>query len=102
MRAYLSFKKMLTPILIQVVFWLGSLVSVGVGALMIFDPSMIPANGQAVRPFLSGSEAGTVMGIILIVLGPIVVRLACEGMIVVFSINDTLTEIRKSLDNETT
>ena len=42
------------------------------------------------------------MGIILIVLGPIVVRLACEGMIVVFSINDTLTEIRKSLDNETT
>ncbi|MFP6767778.1 MAG: DUF4282 domain-containing protein [Planctomycetaceae bacterium] len=102
MGAYLSFKKMLTPILIQVVFWLGSLVSVGVGALMIFNPSMIPlpANGLGGPDPLTG--AGTVGGIILIVLGPIVVRLACEGMIVVFSINNTLTEIRKSLDNEIT
>jgi hypothetical protein len=102
MRAYLSFKKMLTPILIQVIFWIGSLVSVGIGALTIFNPSMIPLEGFGYERPEVGTVAGAVAGIFFMVVGPIVIRLACEGMIVVFSINDTLTEIRKSLDNETT
>ena len=77
----MQFKKMLTPVIIQILFWLGSILSVLVGlGLLIF-----------------GLEDEKLLGLILILLGPIVVRIYCELLIVVFTINDTLTEIHRSL-----
>lgn len=77
----MQFKKMLTPVIIQILFGLGSILSVLVGlGLLIF-----------------GLEEEKLLGFILILLGPIVVRIYCELLIVVFTINDTLTEIHRSL-----
>ncbi len=77
----MQFKKMLTPVIIQILFWLGSILSVLVGlGLLIF-----------------GLEEEKLLGLILILLGPIVVRIYGELLIVVFTINDTLTEIHRSL-----
>jgi len=81
MSDFMQFKKMLTPVIIQILFWLGSILSVLVClGLLIF-----------------GLEEEKLLGLILILLGPIVVRIYGELLIVVFTINDTLTEIHRSL-----
>jgi len=73
MGEYLSFKKLITPLMIQVLFWV-SVVSNTFNAL-----------------FYSG---GFFRGLLLLIIGPIVIRVVCEALIVVFEINNTLTEIR--------
>jgi hypothetical protein len=37
--------------------------------------------------------SGSVMGLLVVIVGPLVVRIYCELLIVVFRINDTLTGI---------
>jgi hypothetical protein len=73
MSDYLSFKKLITPVLIQLLFWIAVLINT-IEAL--FD------------------SGGFWNGLLELVLGPILIRVACEGLIVVFEINETLTEIR--------
>ena len=75
MNDYLTFKKMITPILIQVLFWVGVVGCILSGLFAMFS-------GQ----FL--------YGLLIILVGPIFVRLYCELIIVIFSINDSLTQIK--------
>jgi hypothetical protein len=67
---------MVTPVIIQVLFWLGVAVSVVAGLLEIGE-----------------SPLG---GLLLIVLGPLVVRLYCELLIVVFRIHDLLRAVERN------
>jgi len=76
LKGYLNFDRMLMPILIQVLFWLG-VVGIIVGGIV----TMTQKNG--VGP-----------GLAMIILGPIGVRLYAEMLIVIFKINDTLTEVK--------
>jgi hypothetical protein len=73
MGEYLSFKKLITPTLVQVLFW-----------------AAVVGN-TIVALFYMG---GFWLGLIRLVVGPIVIRVFCEGLIVIFEINNTLTEIR--------
>lgn len=82
MSDFWSFRWMLTPVLIQLTFVLGSLAAIAVGFVAI-------GNGAANHD--SGRLAG---GIALVLLGPVVVRLYSEILIVVFRINESLTDIR--------
>jgi hypothetical protein len=81
MTDFLSFKRMLTPAFIQVIFWLGVAFCVIGGIWMITNA------------FMPGQE---LMGVLLLLLGPIVVRVNCEIIIILFRINENLTEIRNS------
>lgn len=74
---FFSFRTMITPIIIQVIFWLGVVgcVIMGLGAVM---------GGRGLY------------GLVLIVVGPIVVRIECELLILLFRIHDALQEIRAS------
>lgn len=83
MEDFLSFRKMLTPIIIQVLFWIGVLATVISGLVMMTQ---------------GGSNIA--MGVLSIVLGPIIVRIYCELLIVIFRINDTLTEIKNSKSSQ--
>jgi len=88
MNDYLKFNKMIAPTLIKVFFWIGVITCIGTGIniLVEWPPSSgIPAGGQA---------------ILIIGLGPIALRLACELLLVTFSIHTTLVEIRNNLDNQ--
>ena len=85
---FLNFKKMFTPIFIQVLFWVGIFVSVLTGFIMISDG--ISDNGAFM----------VFMGLGYLLLGPIIVRVYCEILVVVFSINDTLTNIKNGLANK--
>jgi hypothetical protein len=72
---YLSFRRMITPVFIQVIFWIFAGIAVlgGLAALV---------SGEALS------------GLLLIVLGPLFARIYAEILIVIFRINDNVAAIR--------
>lgn len=84
---FLKFRKMVTPAIIQVLFWVGVAVSV-IGSLAIMAMSF-GRYGGGIGTFLGG--------LLMLVLGPVVVRIYCELLILFFRMNETLTEIKDSL-----
>lgn len=86
MKDFWNFKKMITPIIIQVLFWLGVLGCIIGGIVQIVSGIEYPDPGMIFA------------GIAWLILGPIVVRIYCELLIILFSINDTLTDIKKQLN----
>ena len=77
MNEFLSFKKMITPIIIQVLFWLGVIVVVIASLLNMFTQSFF-------------------YGLGMLILGPILVRVYCEILIVLFKIHGCLEAIREA------
>lgn len=75
MNEFLAFKKMVTPVIIQVIFWIGIIAIVigGLGAMF---------------------QKGFFMGLLILILGPIGWRVYCEILIVIFRIHDNLAAIR--------
>jgi hypothetical protein len=82
-----AFRTMLTPLLVQVIFWIGVLACVAVGAYHIIQAR----SGDA------WNRIEVLRGIAWIVFGPLAVRLVCEVVILFFRMNETLTEIRNKL-----
>jgi hypothetical protein len=84
---FLSFRRMISPIVIQVFFWLGTVACVlsGLGTML------------ATRSYGGVSTHGVVTGLAIIVLGPLMIRIWCEVVIVFFRMNETLTDIRNGL-----
>jgi len=76
MEDFLTFRKMITPVLIQVIFWVGVVVAILNGVRMI--------------------KINLIMGIVTLVVGPVLWRVWCELMIVMFKILETLTDMRDS------
>jgi len=76
MNDYLTFDKFITPVIIQILFWLGLATVVILGLLAI-------VNG------------GAVQGLFLILLGPIIWRVYMELLLVMFKIREELYLIRK-------
>jgi hypothetical protein len=74
---------MAAPHFIQVLFWLG-LVAVVIGGI-----------GVLIVGLRDNHAATAISGIGLILFGPLGVRLYAEAMIVVFRINETLTDLRE-------
>lgn len=86
MEDFFAFRRMVTPLIIQILFWIGVVIVVISGLVLIFVGS----------PTLSRPEAiGT--GLLILALGPIGVRVYAELLIIVFRINETLTDIREQL-----
>ncbi|MBN1284155.1 MAG: hypothetical protein JXB47_02025 [Anaerolineae bacterium] len=83
MRDYLTYRRMIVPILIQGVFWIGAVGSIVVGAWLAIQDG---------RPLL---------GILIMILGPLGVRVGTEVLMVVFRISLTLTEIKEILAKQT-
>jgi hypothetical protein len=77
MNEFLSFRKMITPLFIQVIFWL----MVGLCVL-----------GGLINMFQGG--VNIFVGLVMIVLGPLFIRIYCELLIVLFRIYDELVGIR--------
>ena len=89
MTDFLAFRRMITPVIIQVVFWVGVVASVVAGLIMI-------AGGFAER--YGGARGIDVpLGLAVLLVGPLLMRVYCELLILVFRINETLSDIRTSL-----
>lgn len=82
MREFLALCKIITPIFIQVIFWIGVALCVTFGLVAI-----VPG---ASYPLSDGTQVLT--GVLMILLGPLFVRIWCELLMVSFRMNETLTE----------
>jgi hypothetical protein len=87
----LDFEKMLTPVIIKVIYWillaltiLGGLIQIIVGLASKYN---------------SGDQV--LVGFLALILGPIFVRVYCELLIVIFSINGHLADMKNSLNPPT-
>lgn len=90
MNDFLKFRKMITPAIIQVLFWVGAGICV-LGGLITMGTSF----GR-----YGGGGASFLGGLMILIIGPIVVRIYCELLILFFRMNETLTEIKNSLDKK--
>lgn len=83
---FLAFRRFATPVLVQVAFWVGVVVFLAVGMNMI----------EAADRGWHGTNAAMVWtGILTIFLGPVVLRIVGELILVVFRINEQLEERSK-------
>lgn len=83
----LFFRKMITPLFIQLLFWGGLLISIFGGAagivLGLFGSNHVDLTYVSV-------------GMFLLLPGPILIRVGCELLLVIFFIYDTLMEIKRN------
>lgn len=77
MQDFLAFRKFITPLFIQIIFWIGVAVYVIGGIVTISQ---------------GGSAA--LMGVLIILIGPIFWRIWCELLMVIFQIYGELVKIR--------
>jgi hypothetical protein len=83
---FLAFRTMITPVIIQIVFWIGVAVCVITGIIYMSLSSRLGAGAP-------------LYGLMILVLGPVLVRIYCEILIIFFRINETLTEIKHTLED---
>ena len=83
---FLTFRKMITPVIIQILFWIFvALVVIG-GLLTIVAGASI------------GNGIVLLTGLGYIVIGPIFVRIYCEVLIIFFRMNESLGDIKRILE----
>jgi len=87
---FFSFDRMITPSIIKVLFWIGVVVSVIGGLATII--------GGIAAPYGGGTMV--LSGILGIIFGPLITRVYCELLILLFKINDNLGEIKEKLCGE--
>ena len=95
LKKFASFERMVTPVIIRVLFWIGVVISIlaglGVvigGIIMSFDEGFMYVLG------------GLVGGPVVMFLGILSVRIYAELLILAFRINETLTDIKILLSKE--
>ena len=81
---FLSFRLMITPVIIQILFWVGVILSFLIGGLFLF--SSLSAGESALL--------GTWYSLAIMLGGPVVARVCAELLIVFFRINESVTAIR--------
>ena len=108
---FLTFRLMITPLLIQLVFYAGVMICIGVGVRAIagsfdaapdssrttwdardtdrFTPDLVKqkAKTEPARQFSAVQFGG---GLAIILVGPLMIRLYCELLIIIFKIHDEL------------
>lgn len=81
---FLAFRKMITPTVIQIFFWLGVLVCVIAGLVIL-------TNGDALAAV--SPVPPTITAIVVLIVGPLLVRIYCELLMVLFRIYESLRAI---------
>ena len=85
MRDFLGFRTMITPVFIQILFWVGVFACLAAAGLIL--------SGLFNGMFLK-EEQRILVGVGIILLGPLVIRIYCEILILPFRINESLGDIR--------
>lgn len=80
---FLSFRRMITPIIIQILFWIGVVVSVIVGLVMIIRGAVT-----------QGGAVLVISGLLWMFLGPVMTRVYCEMIVILFRIEENTRSLR--------
>ena len=86
---FIKFDKMITPTIIKIVFWIGVALSL-IGAIASIVQGMS----------YYGHPSQILLGLVMIVLGPLLVRIYCELLIIMFKMYETLIEVKTLLSNK--
>lgn len=78
---FLLFRRMLTPYLIQLLFWIGVFLCIVTGIVDIYHHAIA-------------------YGLEILLIGPILVRIFCELLILFFRINETLTDLKNTVQEK--
>jgi hypothetical protein len=89
MSDFWAFRTMITPVIIQFLFWIGAILCLISGAIMAI---------YGATHYQGGEGRYLWQGVLLFVLGPLGVRVYSEILIIFFRINETLTEIKHGLE----
>lgn len=81
MNDFFSFRTMITPTLIRAIFILGLI-------FLLFTALLAPFQGNFFE--------GIAVSLMILIFGPLLLRVYCELMIVAFSIHECLQDIRKN------
>ena len=85
MNDFLSFRAMISPMLVKIAFWLGTIISFGSGAFTLSNQG----------PF--GSTSGSVFIFLTFFIAyPVGLRVWCEFVLIAFQVHSTLEEIRNN------
>lgn len=105
---FFAFRRMLMPVLIQIIFWLGFLGCLALGGGILSGAVDLENvwRGAGDRVGAGDIHVGVggipklYLGIGIMVLGPILLRLYCELLMLPFRINATLTDISNTLQGQ--
>ncbi|TMW70624.1 DUF4282 domain-containing protein [Alteribacter natronophilus] len=81
MQDFLNFNRMITPMIIKIIFWIGAGFSVLLGFITMFDGGV-----------------SVLIGLFVIVVGPLLVRIYCELLIIFFKVQESLHSINTKVD----
>ncbi len=79
MKDFFMFRKMLSPILIQILFWISIIFFIGAAVVDLIQ------------------EINIIFALEILILGPLVARVVCELLILTFQILGELTQIKNIL-----
>jgi hypothetical protein len=89
---FLTFRVMVTPLIIQIIFWVGVAGSVIAGLVSMVGGLGALANSNG---GVFACLGGIIGGLIVAVVGTVVTRIYCELLILLFRIYDALKELNK-------
>ncbi|MFA5611595.1 MAG: DUF4282 domain-containing protein [Anaerolineaceae bacterium] len=95
LRSLLNFDKMITPVIIKILFYIGIAFSVIGGVVALFSGIINAFQQGSVVPALGGLIAGP----IFVILGVLISRVYAELLIVLFEIHQNLVAIKDKLVN---
>jgi hypothetical protein len=94
---FLSFERMITPIIIKVLFYIGLIGSLLGGLVFFFTTAFAGISYKGFGQILWGFILGLLGGLLIIFLGALLTRIYAELLILVFQINESLTDIKTLL-----
>lgn len=92
-RSLLNFDKMITPVLIKILFYIGVAASI-IGGIIVFFGGLISAFQQN---SFGAAIGGLIGGPLVVILGILLARVYSELLIVVFQIHESLVAIKDKL-----
>jgi hypothetical protein len=95
-KSFLSFERMITPVIIKILFWIG-LVGSAIAGVAVFFSGLI---GGVSNSSFAAVIGGLIGGPLVIFLGALSARIYAELLILAFRINETLTDIKILLDKK--
>ena len=97
---FLSFERMITPIIIKILFYIGLIGSFLGGFAFFFTSAFTGIRFRSFGQILWGFILGALGGLLIMFLGALVTRIYAELLILVFRINESLTDIKTLLQEK--
>jgi hypothetical protein len=97
---FFSFERMITPVIIKIIFWVGLIGSGIVGIVSFFSLLIGGISRGGFGQILGGFFLGLVAAVASFALGALITRIYAELLILFFRINETLTDIKNLLQDK--